>query len=88
MLWSHNAATDTGRQVPDWGIASSPLVVGDVVIVAAGGWLAAYDAATGKARWFGPKSGGGYSSPQLTTIDGVAAGRAVEWLRRDQRRAG
>ena len=36
-----------------------------------GGWLAAYDAATGKPRWFGPKSGAGYSSPQLTTIDGV-----------------
>ena len=71
VLWSHNVATDTGRRVPDWGIASSPLVVGDVVIVAAGGWLAAYDAVTGKARWFGPKSGGGYSSPQLTTIDGV-----------------
>jgi len=71
VLWSHNVASDTGHKVPDWGIASSPLVVDDLVIVAAGGWLAAYDAATGKARWFGPKSGSGYSSPQLTTIDGV-----------------
>ena len=71
VRWTHNVASDTGRRVPDWGIASSPLVVGDVVIAAAGGWLAGYDAATGKARWFGPKSGSGYSSPQLTTIDGV-----------------
>ena len=34
---------------PDWGFASSPLVVGDLVVVAAAGWLAAYDAATGEA---------------------------------------
>ena len=60
------------RTIPDWGIASSPLVVGDVVIVATAGWLAAYDAVTGSPRWFGPKEGWGYSSPHLSTIDGVA----------------
>jgi outer membrane protein assembly factor BamB len=26
---------------------------------------------TGEPRWFGPKGGGGYSSPHLVTIDGV-----------------
>jgi outer membrane protein assembly factor BamB len=72
VVWSRNAASDTGRKVPDWGIASSPLVVGDVVIAATAGSLAAYDLATGKPRWFGPKDGWGYSSPQLSTIDGVA----------------
>ena len=71
VIWSRNAATDTGRTIPDWGIASSPLVVGDVVIVAAAGWLAAYDAVTGKPRWYGPKEGSGYSSPHLVTISGV-----------------
>ena len=71
-VWSRNAASDTGRTIPDWGIASSPLVVGDVVIVATAGWLAAYDAVTGSPRWFGPKEGWGYSSPHLSTIDGVA----------------
>jgi outer membrane protein assembly factor BamB len=71
VLWSRNAATDTGKKVPDWGIASSPLVVGDVVIAATAGWLAAYDLATGTPRWFGPKSGWGYSSPHLSTIAGV-----------------
>jgi outer membrane protein assembly factor BamB len=71
VVWSRNAASDTGRKVPDWGIASSPLVVGDVVIAATAGLLAAYDLATGTPRWFGPKDGWGYSSPQLATIDGV-----------------
>ena len=71
VIWSRNAATDTGRKVPDWGIASSPLVTGDMVIVATAGTLAAYDLATGKPRWFGPKGGAGYSSPHVWTIDGV-----------------
>ncbi|HYO63309.1 MAG TPA: PQQ-binding-like beta-propeller repeat protein [Pyrinomonadaceae bacterium] len=71
VVWSRNAAADTGTKVPGWGFASSPLVVGDAVVVAAAGTLAAYDAATGEPRWFGPKGGGGYSSPHRVTIDGV-----------------
>jgi outer membrane protein assembly factor BamB len=72
VMWSRNASTDTGVEVPGWGFASSPLVVGDEVIVAASGRLAAYDIGTGHPRWFGPDGGGGYSSPHLVTIDGVA----------------
>jgi outer membrane protein assembly factor BamB len=71
VVWSRNAATDTGTTVPDWGIASSPLVVDDLVIVAVAGQLAAYDARTGNERWRGPSGGAGYSSPHLTTIAGV-----------------
>jgi outer membrane protein assembly factor BamB len=72
VVWSRNAASDTGAKIPGWGFASSPLVVNDVVIVAASGRLAAYDLATGKQRWFGPARGGSYSSPHLMTISGVA----------------
>jgi outer membrane protein assembly factor BamB len=72
VVWSRNPATDTGTKVPGWGFASSPLVVGDVVIVAAAGTLVAYDAATGDRRWQGPESHSGYSSPHLLKIDGVA----------------
>jgi outer membrane protein assembly factor BamB len=72
VVWSRNAATDTGAKLPGWGFASSPLVVDDLVIVAASGRLAGYDAASGKPRWFRPTGGGGYSSPHLATIDGVA----------------
>jgi outer membrane protein assembly factor BamB len=81
VVWSRDAASDTEgapsmagsmRKVPDWGFASSPLVVDDVVIVAVAGQLVGYDLATGKPRWFGPAGGASYSSPHLVTIDGVA----------------
>jgi outer membrane protein assembly factor BamB len=71
VLWSRNAASDTHRRIPDWGFASSPLVEGELVIVAVSGTLAAYDLATGEPRWVGPQHGGSYSSPQRSTIDGV-----------------
>jgi outer membrane protein assembly factor BamB len=70
-IWSRNAATDTKKEIPEWGLAGSPLVVGDLVIAAAAGHLVAYDIATGEPRWFGPTGGGGYSSPHLATIAGV-----------------
>jgi hypothetical protein len=70
-VWSRNVATDTGRAVPDWGFASSPLVMDDVVVVAASGTLAGYGVATGKPRWVGPRQFGSYSSPHRATIDGV-----------------
>jgi outer membrane protein assembly factor BamB len=71
VVWSHNAASDTGMKSPQWGFASSPLVVGDVLIVGVAGQLAAYDRATGARRWVGPAHGVSYSSPHLLTIDGV-----------------
>ena len=71
VLWSRDAAADAAVETPGWGFAGSPLVVGDLVIVAASGRLVAYDAASGERRWLGPEGGGGYSSPQLATIGGV-----------------
>jgi outer membrane protein assembly factor BamB len=72
VVWSRNAASDTKTKLPGWGFASSPLVVDDLVIVAAAGALAAYSIGTGEPRWYGPTGGWGYSSPHLSTIDGVA----------------
>src|SRR5687767_13317447 len=70
-VWSKNIADDTKRAVPYWGIASSPLIVNDLVIAANAGTLVAYDIATGDLRWKGPSYGAGYSSPHLVTLDGV-----------------
>ena len=70
-IWSRNAATDTGKTIPDWGIASSPLVINDLVILGVAGQLIAYEAATGHQRWIGESGGAGYSSPHPAMIDGV-----------------
>jgi len=75
-VWTRNIAEDTGAPVPDWGFASSPLVVDDLVIVHAAGApegraVVAYELATGEPRWFGQAEGASYSSPHLATIDGV-----------------
>jgi len=71
VVWSRNAASDTGAKMPEYGFASSPLVAGDIVIVAASGRLIGYDLATGNPRWQAKAGGGGYSSPHLFTIGGV-----------------
>ena len=71
VVWSRNVSTDSKTVVPDWGFAASPILVDDLVIVAAAGKLVAYDVAAGTPRWYGPDGGPGYSSPHLLTIRGV-----------------
>ncbi|MBK9168870.1 MAG: PQQ-binding-like beta-propeller repeat protein [Bryobacterales bacterium] len=69
-IWSRNAAEDTGSKVPGWGFSSSPLVIDDLVVVAADSQLAAYDAVSGAMRWSASAGGGSYSSPHLWTPPG------------------
>jgi outer membrane protein assembly factor BamB len=71
VIWSRNAASDTGAKLPNWGFTSSPLVIDNIVIVATSGSLVAYNVATGNPQWFGPKNHHGYSSPLKLTIDGI-----------------
>ncbi len=71
VIWSRNAAAAAEAPVPDWGFSSSPVVVDDVVVIATGGRLSAYDIATGKPRWIDKRGGFGYSSPHLATVGGV-----------------
>jgi len=71
VVWSRDTAADTETKTPEWGFSSSPLVLGETVVVAVAGRLAAYDAASGEPRWFGPAGTASYSSPHLLTIDGV-----------------
>ncbi|MEM9379906.1 MAG: PQQ-binding-like beta-propeller repeat protein [Planctomycetota bacterium] len=72
VLWSRNAADDAGgAKTSGWGFSGSPLVLDDLVVVAAAGAVVAYDLPTGAIRWEGPTSGVGYSSPQLFEIAGV-----------------
>ena len=71
VVWSRNAATDTQTKVPTWGFSGSPLLIDNMVVVAAGGTLAAYDRGSGEPRWTGPKVGCCYSSPHRVTVGGV-----------------
>jgi outer membrane protein assembly factor BamB len=75
LRWSRDLGADTGAVTPEWGRSTSPLVVGGLVIVNAGGpdgkALVAYDAASGAPRWTGGDDRPSYSSPVLATLGGV-----------------
>lgn len=74
-VWQRDITKDAGRQPPEWGFASSPLVTNGVAIVHAGGsgdrGVLAYDVETGDLRWSSPAGDHGYSSAQLSTIGGT-----------------
>ena len=75
-VWTKDFKTDFGAKCPMWGFAQSPLLYKDLVIVApqcAKAGAVAYNANTGEVVWKTPQLCGdpGYSSPLLTTIDGV-----------------
>ena len=71
VIWTRNVGADSQTKIPDWGFSSSPLLVDDLVVVAAAGKLVAYDVASGAPRWTGPDGGSGYSSPHGLTVQGV-----------------
>ncbi len=73
-LWSHNVVEELKGQSADYGMASSPLVVGERVIVIAGApraTVAAYDTKSGELAWKSGDDPAGYSSPAIRTIAGV-----------------
>ncbi|MEL7061788.1 MAG: PQQ-binding-like beta-propeller repeat protein, partial [Acidobacteriota bacterium] len=72
LVWSRDVAAGTGTETPMWAYSGSPLPIGDQVLVAVAGRLAAYDVADGAPRWMGPAAGDEvYTSPQRAVIDGV-----------------
>lgn len=75
VLWKADMLTKEATQPPQYGFASSPLVLGDVVVQYASGAgrsdMVAFDAATGAERWSTAKKTGGYGSPHFATLDGV-----------------
>jgi outer membrane protein assembly factor BamB len=75
VLWRVNILDDNDAQNLDWGMAASPLIVDDTVIVLPGGRngqsVVAYDRRTGKRAWSALDDKAGYSSPMLVTLAGV-----------------
>jgi hypothetical protein len=72
--WSHDLTADAGARVPPWGYSCSPLVLGDLVIVFAGGessrQVLAYRIESGELAWTAPAGECSYSSPQPATLAG------------------
>jgi outer membrane protein assembly factor BamB len=70
-LWSKNVTADVGARPSEYGMSSSPLVVGDSVVVTCGGKgtaVVALAAADGKVRWSAGDGAAGYASPALLPV--------------------
>ncbi len=92
VLWSVNALKDLRGQVADYGMACSPLVVGENVIVNLGApdaAVAAFNRTSGKLAWKAGSGPAGYSSPVLMKLGGKEqvvsfTGGAVQGLSPDK----
>ena len=75
LLWRRDFRKEFSRTSPDYGVAMSPLVLNDAVIVHAGGpgngALMALDAAKGSVRWAWTGDGPAYASPVVARFSGV-----------------
>ncbi len=74
LVWSKNILKDNGASNIQWGMAASPLVVDDKVIVIPGGSdgksVVAYNARTGARAWGALGDAASYTSPMLVTLAG------------------
>lgn len=74
-VWQHDLPGEYGAKPPGWGISTSPLVEGNLLIVNVGGSgnrsVMAFDKATGKPVWTSGSDVAGYSAPIAITVRGV-----------------
>lgn len=87
VLWSRNILKENGAENLTWGMAASPLVVDDKVIVLPGGRsgasIVAYDKVSGEPIWKALSDQQSYTSPMVGTLAGerqlivVSAERAM-----------
>ena len=75
LLWRRDFKKEFPSTSPDFGVAMSPAVVGDFVLVHAGGIgngaLLALDVASGATRWSWKGDGPAYASPIVADIAGT-----------------
>ncbi|MBI3048708.1 MAG: PQQ-like beta-propeller repeat protein [Acidobacteria bacterium] len=75
MLWRTNILEENGATNLDWGMAASPLIVDQTVVVLPGGpdgrSVVAYDRRTGARVWSSLSDKQAYASPMLVTLGGV-----------------
>lgn len=75
LLWEHDLLKEYGGQMPKWGVAFSPLVLGNLVYTSPGGAdgnsVVAFDRKTGKEVWKALNDPPGYSSPISIRVAGL-----------------
>ena len=75
LVWRRDFKKDFPLTWPDFGVAMSPIVVGDVVIVHAGGIgngaVLALDVASGATKWAWKGDGPAYASPIVADFGGT-----------------
>jgi outer membrane protein assembly factor BamB len=75
VAWQHDLRSEYGANPPQWGVSTSPLVEGNLLIVNVGGSgdksIVAFDKTTGKPVWTSQGDGAGYSAPIAITVRGV-----------------
>lgn len=75
VAWQHDLRAEYGANPPQWGISTSPLVEGNLLIVNVGGAgnkaIVAFDKTNGKTVWTSQGDGAGYSAPIAITVRGV-----------------
>jgi outer membrane protein assembly factor BamB len=73
--WSVDLVAQHGARVPDWGVSTSPVVEGNLLLVNAGGSngrsLLGLDKATGKLVWASESDVPGYSTPLVLDLAGT-----------------
>lgn len=73
QVWGHNMIREFGGRNIHWESAASPLIEGDLLYVACGGFgksLVAFDKAMGKVRWMSQSDAITHSTPVAATILG------------------
>ena len=75
VVWRTNILQDAGAKNLRWGMAASPLIAGDAVILLPGGpagrSVVAYDRRTGKRLWTALDDKQAYVSPMQVTLLGI-----------------
>lgn len=75
LLWKRDLMREVDAQLPVWGFSGSPIVMGDLVLIYAGGTdphgLLALDRHTGQTRWSRPQRGMNFSTAQAVELAGV-----------------
>jgi len=75
QIWQTNILNDANAELPEWGVANSPLIVDSLVVVSAGGTngqsLLAYHKLDGRKIWAAGNDKAHYSSPMIAEIEGV-----------------